>query len=84
MAVKFEVGDKFRIVDYSKDQYGELEIVSRNGKWVTVLIGDKQIQARAYEVRNPFSESLLLEGYSPVFSYNSIKDEEDFDYDNDD
>lgn len=75
MSTKFEVGGKFRIVDYSKDQYLDMEILTRKGNWVTVLIGNKQIQARVYEVKNPFSESILLDGYSPVFSYKQINKE---------
>ena len=77
MATRFEVGSKFRIMDYDKDQYQELEILDRDGSWATVQIGDKQTQARIYDVKNPFSESILLDGYSPVFSYNSITEQED-------
>lgn len=81
MTTQFNVGDRYRIVNYEKDQYLDMEILTREDKWVTVQIGDKQVQARVYDVKNPFSESILLDGYSPVFSYNSIRYEEELDHD---
>ncbi len=83
MSTQFSIGDKFRIIHYENDQYLDLEILSREDKWATVLIGDKQIQVRLYKVTNPFSESILLDGYSPVFSYNPINNNDE-DTDNDD
>ena len=84
MKKQFAVGDKFHIINYENDQHLDLEILSRNERWATVLLGDKQIQVRLYKVSNPFSESILLDGYSPVFSYNfmntdDIKDDTDYD-----
>lgn len=72
MSAQFNVGEKYRIVDYENDHYLTLEILSRQEKWATVLLGEKEMQVRLYKVTNPLSESILLDGYSPVFSYNSI------------
>ena len=84
MSAQFNVGEKYRIVDYENDHYLTLEILSRQEKWATVLLGEKEMQVRLYKVTNPLSESILLDGYSPVFSYNSINNNDtDNDTDND-
>jgi very-short-patch-repair endonuclease len=50
----------------------DLEILSRKDTWCTILLDGVKKEVRVYPVSNPLSESILMDGYSPVFSYNTI------------
>ena len=73
---QFVPGQTFRIFNYEEDKSYELQILDRKGKWITLLIDGSLLEARAYQVSNPLSESILLDGYSPVFSYQSIQEQD--------
>lgn len=73
---QFVSGQTYRIVNYELDKSYNMQILSRNGNWVTILIDDNIIEARVYPVANPLSESILLDNYSPVFSYQSIQEQD--------
>ena len=68
----FESGFLYRIVNYKTDKHYTLEIKDRKGKWVTILLDGILKEVRVYPVTNPFSESILLDDYSPVYSYNFL------------
>lgn len=68
--VVFSVGSIYRAVNYETDISIDIEILHRKGKWLTILIEGKEMEVRAFPVVNPYSESILLDNYSPIFSYN--------------
>lgn len=68
--VVFSVGSIYRAVNYETDIPIDIEILHRKGKWLTILIEGKEMEVRAFPVVNPYSESILLDNYSPIFSYN--------------
>lgn len=68
----FSIGSQYKIYDYEKDFSHILEIKGRKGNWLSIAIDGILSEARVYPVANPLSESILLDGYSPVFSYNEI------------
>ena len=72
----FEPGQIFRIVDYSSDKSYDMKIISRKGRWVTVLLDGVTMNVRVYPVSNPLSESILLDNYSPVFSYQALQEQD--------
>lgn len=68
----FSIGSQYKIYDYEKDFSHILEIKGRKGNWLLITIDGVLREARVYPVVNPLSESILLDGYSPVFSYSEI------------
>lgn len=69
----FVVGGVYRIINYEDDKTYDLTILSRKGKWLTILLNSKEMVVRANKVSNPISESILLDNYSPVYSYHNLK-----------
>ena len=63
----FVVGGVYHIINYEDDKTYDLTILSRKGKWLTILLNSKEMVVRANKVSNPISESILLDNYSPVF-----------------
>lgn len=68
----FVAGSKYRVTNYITDRVSEVEILSRKDTWCTILLDGVKKEVRVYPVSNPLSESILMDGYSPVFSYNTI------------
>ena len=68
----FVAGSKYRVTNYITDRVSEVEILSRKETWCTILLDGVKKEVRVYPVSNPLSESILMDGYSPVFSYNTI------------
>ena len=69
---RFFTGLKYRVINYTTDRPCDLEILSRKDTWCTILLDGVKKEVRVYPVSNPLSESILMDGYSPVFSYNTI------------
>lgn len=69
----FVVGGVYHIINYEDDKTYDLTILSRKGKWLTILLNSKEMVVRANKVSNPISESILLDNYSPVYSYHNLK-----------
>ena len=69
----FVVGGVYRITNYETDKVYDLTVLSRKDKWLTILLDSKELLVRANKVCNPVSESILLDNYSPVYSYHNLK-----------
>ena len=76
---RFSTGLKYRVINYTTDRPCDLEILSRKETWCTILLDGVKKEVRVYPVSNPLSESILMNGYSPVFSYNTINLLDDMD-----
>ena len=70
---KFEVGDCYRVINYNTEKSYDVEIKERSEKWATILINNELKKVRLYPVSNPFSESILMDDFSPIFSYNNLE-----------
>ena len=69
----FKVGQEFNITYYPKNKVMKLRIVGRNNNRVSYTIDDGEVKEyRVNRVSYPPSESLLIDDYSAVFSYNYI------------
>ena len=68
----FVAGSKYRVTNYITDRVSEVEILSRKETWCTILLDGVKKEVRVYPVSNPLSESILMDDYSPIFSYNSL------------
>ena len=69
----FVVGGVYRIINYETDKTYDLTVINRKDKWLTILLDSKELVVRANKVVNPVSESILLDNYSPVYSYHNLK-----------
>lgn len=67
--IRFKEGNSYRIVDYRTLKDYLLVVKKRKKNWLIVDIGGIEREVRVYPVTNPTSESILLNDYSPVFSY---------------
>ena len=73
---EFSTGAVYRIFNYDENRMETITIVSRKDKWLTVTLNNKTFEVRATQVTNPYAESILIDGYCPVFSYEKeIKNE---------
>lgn len=70
---KFVVGGVYRITNYENDKVYDITVLKRKDKWLTILLDSKELVVRAHKVVNPVSESILLDNYSPVYSYHNLK-----------
>jgi hypothetical protein len=75
----FKVGTHYRTINYVTDKVCEIEIVGRKGSWLTIKLDGVEKNVRTYPVSNPYSESILMNDYSPVFSYQNIKSYKEID-----
>lgn len=70
---QFKIGQEYSIMDYNTGRMFRLFIISRDGSFVTFRIGDIERKVKVGLVSQPQSESILIDGYSPVFSYKPIR-----------
>lgn len=69
----FQIGREYYITHYPSNKVQKLRIVSRNKNRVSYSIDNGDVKEyRVNKVCYPPSESLLIDDYSAVFSYNYI------------
>lgn len=73
----FEVGQEYKIFNYVSNKMCLLRILDRRDKWLLISLDGIEKEVRATPVSNPLSESILLDDYTPVFSYQKFKKEKD-------
>ncbi len=73
---KFIVGKEYRVMNYETDKCSNISVLEHKGTWVRINIEDRVREVRVYRVNYPPSESILLNGYSPIYSYNALDNPE--------
>lgn len=75
---RFVSGQVYKIINYELDKSYDLEILSRKGKWITILLDGVKKEVRAYRILRPQAESILIENFLPIYSYQNDEKEQDY------
>lgn len=66
---EFTPNSSYGIFNYQTDKMEVIKINSRKGVWVNVTLNNRTFDVRVTTITNPKAESLLIDNYCPVYSY---------------